>query len=507
MSNNIFSSPVLKKIIPNIYHYIYDIENINSDIEIHFYFSLKSIIEICKPELIYFYYINLPSGKLWDNIKNKLILKQIKIPIDYKNDLNLFLNKFKETIIYMNLIDNGGIYIDKFTLIINSLDKLLTYNFVKSTNNEIICSEKNSFMAKKYFDMYFYNKLFNENYGEIIIDKKKINNLLLSDFNYNNSYTSNYDIIFKNITDYSFGNYFHIVNNCYLINIKNNENNLKNITLYNIFNEITIYNLLIRYILTYNIIKNEILYNNLNDNANLKLINNIDKIYWINLEKSIDRKENMIKLLNHFSINNIRINAIDGGIEEDINKKYFYSKSNIYPKYNNKEYAILLSHLNTIETYSKSKDIKYGVALICEDDLSLDFINYWNIDIKTIIDNAPDDWEILMLGYFSVNLNKVNLYEKWNNEWSAISYLVNFNKIQKINQLKINNKWICNENDLMVSDNYIFSKFNTYVYKYPYFTFPNDNSSTFHEDHLEYHKIYKISNYITLENIYNQYCN
>jgi hypothetical protein len=506
MSNNISSSLVSNRIIPNIYHYVYDIENINSDIEIYFYFSLKSIIEICNPELIYFYYINLPEGKLWDNIKNKLILKNIKIPNEYKNDLTLFLNKFKKTIIYMNLIDCGGIYIDKFTLMINPLDKLFTYNFVKSKNSEIICSEKNSYMAKKYFDLYFYNKSFNEKYGEIIIDKKKINNLLLNNLNYDDSYSSNYDIIFKNIIDYSFGNYFHIVNNCYFINIKNNENNLKNINLYNIFNKITIYNLFIRYILTYNIIKNEISYNNVNNNFKLALINNIDKIYWINLEKSINRKENMIKLLNNFNIDNIRINGIDGGIEENINKKYFYSESNIYPKYNNKEYAILLTHLNTIETYSKSTDIKYGVALICEDDLSLDFINYWNIDIKTIIENAPEDWEILMLGYFSVNLNRVNLYEKWNNEWSAISYLINFNKIQKINKLKINNKWICKDDDLMVSDNYIFSKFNTYVYKYPYFTFPNNNSSTFHEDHLEYHKIYKISNYITLENIYNQYC-
>jgi hypothetical protein len=78
--------------------------------------------------------------------------------------------------------------------------------------------------------------------------------------------------------------------------------------------------------------------------------------------------------------------------------------------------------------------------------------------------------------------------------------------VDKRNKLKLNEKWICNEHDLMVSDNYIFSKFNTYVYKYPYFTFPNNNTSTFHDDHLDYHKIYKLSNYITLENIYDFYC-
>ena len=97
------------------------------------------------------------------------------------------------------------------------------------------------------------------------------------------------------------------------------------------------------------------------------------------------------------------------------------------------------------------------------------------------------------------------MYTKWNNEWSALAYLVNHKSLYKLDNLKKNGKWLCKEKDLMVSDNYIFSKFNTYVYKYPFFTFPDDNDSTFHDDHLNYHKIYKISNYITLENIYDEY--
>jgi hypothetical protein len=75
----------------------------------------------------------------------------------------------------------------------------------------------------------------------------------------------------------------------------------------------------------------------------------------------------------------------------------------------------------------------------------------------------------------------------------------------KVINFKKDGKWICKESDLMVSDNYIFSNFNTYVYKYPYFTFPNDNDSTFHEDHLNYHKIYKICNLITLEHTIDSY--
>jgi hypothetical protein len=459
-----------------IIHYIYDSGNINIDIELYIFFSIKSIIEICNPDFIYFYYINLPIGKLWNNIKTKLTLKKINIPFQQ-------FDKYKKSIIYKNLINIGGIYIDKYTLLINSIDKLFSYNFIKSTNDEIICCHKNSNLVIK-------------NHDDIIL-------------NYNNSYDNIYNFIFKEIIDYSFGDYFYLIKNCYFINIENNKNNLQNINLYDIFNKITIYNLLIRHILIYNIIKNEIYYNNINNNSKLYLINNIDVIYWINLEKSLYRRSKMTQILNNFhNIQNIRINAYDGSNEENIKEKYFYCTSNIYPKYSNKEYAILLSHLTAIETYlnTDSNNNKYGIALICEDDLSLDFINYWNIDIKTLVENAPVDWDILMLGYFSLNINRKKLYEKWNNEWSAISYLIKYENIHKINNLKINNKWICNENDLMVSDNYIFSKLNTYVYKYPFFTFPNNNNSTLHHDHLDYHKIYKISNYITLENIYELYC-
>jgi GR25 family glycosyltransferase involved in LPS biosynthesis len=236
-------------------------------------------------------------------------------------------------------------------------------------------------------------------------------------------------------------------------------------------------------------------------------INNIDIIYWINLDESIDRKDNMICLLNHFDIKNQRIEAINGNSVKDIHKEYFYNETNNYPNYTNKEYAILLSHLNTIELFSKleEKEIKYGIGLICEDDLSFDFIHYWNKDIRTIVEEAPENWDIIMLGYFSLNIHNKELYKKWDNEWSAISYLVNYKSIKKINNLKKNDKWICKDTDLMVSDNYIFSKLNTYIYKYPYFTFPNNNDSTFHNDHIDYHKIYKISNYITHEEIYDKY--
>lgn len=486
--------------IPNNFHFIYK-ENEYNDIKEYQFLCIYSCIEINKPNKIYFHYINLPNGDLWNIIKEKLILKKIIIPENYENNPFEYLSKFEKAFIYKTLIHYGGIYSDIHTIFINPIIFLLKYNFFKSKNDEIIGSEQQSYMGNKYLSFYLNNIEFKENFGKMALNDKIIENYLINNLNYNieNNYLE------REIYDYSFGDYFHLIKNCFIFNFCN-QDFLKYITFYNIFNKITIYNLLVRHIFTYKFI-NYSKINSINNINNIKLINYIDEIYWINLETSKKRRNNMMKILNLFEISNTRINAYDGNKEKNINEKYFYCNNNLYPKYSNKEYAILLSHLTAIETYISNININYGYALILEDDLSLDFINYWNKDFKTIIYEAPNDWDIIMLSYFSTNIynEQDEYYIKWNNHWSALSYLINYKNIKnKILNFKIENKWKCEQNDLMVSDNYIFSKFNTYVYKYPYFTFPDDNDSTFHEDHLEYHRIYKNCNYITLEKISNQ---
>jgi hypothetical protein len=104
-----------------------------------------------------------------------------------------------------------------------------------------------------------------------------------------------------------------------------------------------------------------------------------------------------------------------------------------------------------------------------------------------------------MLGYFTLNINFESDYRKWDNDWSALSYLINHKSLYKLNEIKKDNKYKT-FNDVMAADNYLFRIFNTYVYKYPYFTFPKNNESTIHRDHLLYHSIYKNINYLILNN-------
>jgi GR25 family glycosyltransferase involved in LPS biosynthesis len=437
-------------------------------------------------EKIIFYYLdNLPKGKYWDKIKDRLIIQ--KIEMSKKVFFYYFKNiKLKNKIIYKLLFENGGgIFVDKNVLFIKPIDDFLKYDFVKTSNYEIVCccNKNMDFCCIKNIDICCSKNIDFHMHSE----NKLFQNIVIENFD---------EIIFQEITDYNFSNYFHIIYNSCIVCI----NSIHDFNFEDIFLKTTTYHLLIRYILTNHFFKKDYII----ENKKLSLINNIDGIYWINLERSNERRKNMEKILGYFDgIKNIRINAIDGNIEKNICEKYFSldSMEKKYPKYSNQEYAILLSHLNAIYAFVRSNDKIYNIGFICEDDVSLDFIDYWKIDLKTVIENAPKDWEIIMLGYFTLKLKR-ELYEKWDNEWSAISYLVNYNIKNKLDLLKKNEKWICCENDLMVSDNYIFSKCKTYVYKYPYFTFPKNNDSTLHTEHLDYHEIYKISNYIMLENIF-----
>ena len=496
-----------KNLIPYSFHFFF---KENEIFDIYKFFSVKSVIEILNPNEVYFHCMKTIS-------LNDFYLKKLNknIEIIYYNKENDLLSESIDLFILKILKSYGGIYMDFSNLILNNdlFLKLRNYNFFKSVDDKIIGSEPNSFMINKYLEFKEQKTIvFKQKFGIRNIKGLFINNYILtdSDIFYENDV---YKFLFNEIFDYSFSHYFYLIKKISLININDN-NHLKNLNLENIFNKTTLYNLLIKYILGYkyffnnNIKENIILINN-----KYNLINNIDYIYWINLEISHDRAKNMETILKNFDKNIIsqRISAVDGNNIKNISNSYFHlnenSESNIYPNYTNKEYAILLSHLNTIEQFINidESNLIYKVALVFEDDLSLDFMKYWNIDIKTLIENAPLDWELIMLGYFSLNMKKPGLYNKWDNEFSAIAYLVNYNIKDKIGSMKNDGKWICKNDDLMVSDNYIFSKFTTYVYKYPFFTFPNENDSTLHEDHIDYHKIYKNINYLTLENIYEEF--
>jgi GR25 family glycosyltransferase involved in LPS biosynthesis len=230
-------------------------------------------------------------------------------------------------------------------------------------------------------------------------------------------------------------------------------------------------------------------------------LDNIDIIYWINLERSVNRKKNMENILKDINIPNKRFNAVDG---KELNDKEIYSNFINTKDFNRSkiEYACLLSHLKTIKEFANSD---YNTALILEDDVSMEYKKYWDKKISQIIKDAPKDWDIIQLNYASIiKLNELYTFNFNGNISCTSAYLINKNGANKLmNLINKENKFILLPNTIHTADNYIFYLLKTYTYKYPYFTYPTNNDSTIHPDHIWFHNYAKNVAFMSWNDKYN----
>lgn len=221
-------------------------------------------------------------------------------------------------------------------------------------------------------------------------------------------------------------------------------------------------------------------------NNEKKWLDGIDVIYWINLERSVDRKNYMKKIFEDSIFDGIPIHRIEasdwqkedvisnfemnkqkGSIKEHIISNFVTNK----PTRNVKEYSCLLSHLNAINEFTKSN---YQNALILEDDISLEYKKYWTKTAKEIMEKVPDKWDIIQLHY----LAEINLYKKIKGDfkkrpkdkfWSCASYIIKKASADKfMKSICKNNKYILDDKSLHVSDAFIYDKMRTYTYIPPF---------------------------------------
>ena len=109
-------------------------------------------------------------------------------------------------------------------------------------------------------------------------------------------------------------------------------------------------------------------------------------IYWINLDRSQERRTVMERQYKKLNAKHTRISAIDGGVGlTKFNIKKSWKCHFATPR----EYACTISHLVAISTaYQDGRDI----ALIMEDDMKI-----LRLPTNRLIEAAPVDWEILQL--------------------------------------------------------------------------------------------------------------
>ena len=220
-------------------------------------------------------------------------------------------------------------------------------------------------------------------------------------------------------------------------------------------------------------------------------INYIDKIVWINLDRSSKRKDYMNQLLKSTPVQNQRISGIDGN---KINVQNIINDLLLGKKMSFGEIGCTLSHIKAINSL---KNEPGNYFMVCEDDISFDHLKYFNKTLKNIIEESPT-FDILMIN--KIYTNEINdtyvswkdYYQKNKKIWGTACYIISkkgINKLIKICKYIDDNHFIFNKklnNTFDVADFYLYNLLDTWVYKYNFIN-SKDESSTIHNNHLNYH--------------------
>ena len=219
-------------------------------------------------------------------------------------------------------------------------------------------------------------------------------------------------------------------------------------------------------------------------------LSGIDVIYWINLERSPERRIHMQHILQDevFSgIPAIRIIAKDGKTMPNMFLNHY--KIERQSRCSDVEYACLLSHLDTIREFSNST---YDVALIQEDDVTLDIRKYWSKTVREVMNYAPRDWEIIQLCYMTEKKHIPNedYVATYGTYFSAAAYIVKKAAAKRlISELYDGRRYRLDNVSRHVADEYIYKKLRTYTYRHPFFIYKANNTTTLmHNNSLAFHE-------------------
>jgi GR25 family glycosyltransferase involved in LPS biosynthesis len=181
-------------------------------------------------------------------------------------------------------------------------------------------------------------------------------------------------------------------------------------------------------------------YISLNKEGFSNIINRDDfDCYLINLEKNPERLRDFSKYYDESDLSTtpfVRIDAINGKMidgDTEAYKKYISPNSVLEIPFTAGMVGCFLSHLSAYEKINNS-DKPYG--LIFEDDAIMNKEMYEK-NIKGVLKDIPDDWDIILFGYDINNpqyhkFEKFDKYYKMQEFWGLHGYMLSKRSAQKL---------------------------------------------------------------------------
>jgi hypothetical protein len=214
-------------------------------------------------------------------------------------------------------------------------------------------------------------------------------------------------------------------------------------------------------------------------------LKNLPPVYYLNLDGQPERNQYMEDQFKYWEIENYtRISAYDGrndDLSDIIRGRYPDNMTS-------GEIGCTTSHLKAIKHWLETSDS--SCALIFEDDVDLQLVNYWNFSWRDFYSQIPYDWDVIQLAIICTGALHIKLHKRFVNDFSTAAYLINRHHAEKLirhhykdNKYKLDN----GVKPRAVADDLIYNSGNTY--SIPLFLYKLKLGSSIHPEHIEiFHK-------------------
>lgn len=154
-------------------------------------------------------------------------------------------------------------------------------------------------------------------------------------------------------------------------------------------------------------------------------LNGLGPVNFVSIEESFDRRDNLKSQFEKYGIKDLVPHIFKRYHEYD----HELNGSFVSELHENSK-GPATSHIKAIKEWYDSTNDDY--AFFCEDDLSLETVNYWNFTWKEFLESLPSDWECVQLTWVRAYQVNVQLRERLTDDWNAAAYLIKREYAKKI---------------------------------------------------------------------------